>query len=391
MDMTMPDAWIVVPAFALWWLLLSYKPFLVILDVGDEKRLVPLDGLRGILSILVFAHHFALTLQFDRTGAWTQTSSTVWNLFGQAGVTLFFMITGFLFFGKIRRSGGYIPMREFFAGRIRRLMPAYCVVVAAAASIALARLDFMPLVSGKEVLEEMVMWATFSPSTLFGLEGANLILAGVMWTLKYEWIFYACLPVLAWCWRRTGMGLAFPLILAIGTLVVSEHVSVFVFKGRWDVSTVFLAPFVLGGLASLVPDDSVWRRRARGPGGLFVTVGAVVMFFGTQSSAYAPIPYLMLFVVFMTIALGNDLMGLLSSIPVRILGAMSYGIYLRHGLVLYVLFRMLYPGILTTGSLAAKAMLLTAAGMMVVAFSVLLYACVEKPIMRRRGPRLATV
>ena len=61
-------------------------------------RLGAIDGLRGYLALLVFIHHFEITWYWHNTGEW---SSPPYLNFGTVGVSIFFMITGYLFVHKI--------------------------------------------------------------------------------------------------------------------------------------------------------------------------------------------------------------------------------------------------------------------------------------------------
>ena len=58
-------------------------------------------------------------------------------------------------------------------------------------------------------------------------------------------------------------------------------------------------------------------------------------------SPYGLAPLLLQTIAFALVAGGSDLLGLLSSRGARTLGALSYGIYLLHGIVLYTTFMVL--------------------------------------------------
>lgn len=65
-----------------------------------------LDGLRGMAALMVATHHAALCCTWLKTGDWGEAQSPVLQLFGPAGVTIFFMLTGYLFWGKARAMNG---------------------------------------------------------------------------------------------------------------------------------------------------------------------------------------------------------------------------------------------------------------------------------------------
>ena len=72
-------------------------------------RISALDGLRGFLVIGVFLHHAAHWYMNIITGTWHGAPSQFYSNLGPACVALFFMITAFLFYGKILRNGGQRP------------------------------------------------------------------------------------------------------------------------------------------------------------------------------------------------------------------------------------------------------------------------------------------
>ncbi|MBY9589867.1 acyltransferase family protein [Pseudomonas aeruginosa] len=68
------------------------------------SRFSTIDGLRGYLAFFVFLHHAAIWYYFLRSGAWQVPPSNLYTHFGQTSVSLFFMITGFLFTHKLLQS-----------------------------------------------------------------------------------------------------------------------------------------------------------------------------------------------------------------------------------------------------------------------------------------------
>jgi peptidoglycan/LPS O-acetylase OafA/YrhL len=79
----------------------------------DRSRLKTIDGLRAFLALWVLFSHFPNAWGMALTGKWGPQSSP-WMLrnFGDVAVTAFFMITGMLFYGKIKREGPRISWRK---------------------------------------------------------------------------------------------------------------------------------------------------------------------------------------------------------------------------------------------------------------------------------------
>ena len=64
-----------------------------------QARYTTIDGLRGFLALSVLIFHLVVTHEFIETGRWDLPRSRFHALLGPIGVSLFFMITGLLFWG----------------------------------------------------------------------------------------------------------------------------------------------------------------------------------------------------------------------------------------------------------------------------------------------------
>ncbi|HZI42022.1 MAG TPA: acyltransferase, partial [Gemmatimonadaceae bacterium] len=91
---------------------------------ATRDRLPTLDGIRGLAIIAVFLSHAS----FDSTTSWLGR----WFTWGWMGVDLFFVLSGFLITGLLvreRERSGTISLRDFYARRARRILPAAAVVL----------------------------------------------------------------------------------------------------------------------------------------------------------------------------------------------------------------------------------------------------------------------
>jgi len=71
-----------------------------------------------------------------------------------------------------------------------------------------------------------------------------------------------------------------------------------------------------------------------------LAIACICLDVGWYGTAYAPLPIILLSAAFIVIACGNTLFGVLSWDSSRLLGDLSYGIYLLHGVVLFSVFRL---------------------------------------------------
>jgi peptidoglycan/LPS O-acetylase OafA/YrhL len=301
---------------------------------ADPARYGTIDGLRGYLAFFVFLHHSCIWYAWTHEGTWAVLPpSQLYLHFGQSGVALFFMITGFLFFTKLldARSKGKGPdWLRLYVSRFLRLFPLYFlamgVLFAIVAALSHAHLGEPPY----RLLRHALQWLSFTVGgnpDINGIPDTYLITAGVTWSLVYEWYFYLALPLVA-----LALGLRAPLaFLALGTIATVA----FVFRPTdWH----YLVAFGGGIAAALLAPSPRFRRLATGPLASLVAMACVATAVAFFPKAYWVVPTLLLSVAFALIAGGNTLFGLLLTRASHTLGDMAYGLYLLHGLVLYTLF-----------------------------------------------------
>ena len=104
----------------------------------DKKRLPSLDGLRAISAAMVVLGHAGKALHVGRDLPFGAGVIDVW---GPVGVTVFFVISGFLITRLLleeRNNTGTINLRAFYMRRTFRILPAYWAYLAVVAVLASA-------------------------------------------------------------------------------------------------------------------------------------------------------------------------------------------------------------------------------------------------------------
>jgi len=296
-----------------------------------EGRYASIDGLRGYLALSVFLSHGCIWYFYLRTGRWEVPPSNLYTHLGQGSVEVFFMITGFLFFSKLidARTRG-IDWLRLFVSRFLRLAPLYLLAMLLlfllVAWISGGRLNE----PGLKLLGGLARWLGFTVGgapDLNGIAQTYTIVAGVMWSLPYEWFFYFSLPVLALAARVTP-----PLPwLAFGIAGVAGLV-------LWQPEILPLLAFLGGIAAAVLIRWEAFRRFAAGRIASFLALGCVAIAVAAYASAFSGTPLLLLSAAFVLIACGNTLFGALVSPVSRTLGEIAYGVYLLHGMALFVAF-----------------------------------------------------
>lgn len=294
--------------------------FSIELDKEGSSRLASLDGLRGILALSVFFHHSMITYFYYITGQWQIPPSGFYTLLGQLSVPLFFMITGFLFWSKILESE--INIKKFFIRRIQRIFPLYIFTTLSVILIVFIVSNFTLYSDFKSLLIQISQWFSF---TFLGMPDINgfkdtFTIESVYWTLKWEWLFYFSLPLLAF-FRKRSFG------MLVGLLFISTYFG-----------NIFIFIFTLGMLAAFILKfeklNSIFRRQE-------FFIGATIAFlliFIFFDEGYGFLQSLILFVFFLSVLQGNSLYGLLKTRSMRLLGMISYSIYLLHNIVLWIIF-----------------------------------------------------
>ncbi|MEP7173776.1 MAG: acyltransferase [Aestuariivirga sp.] len=171
----------------------------------------PLQILRFIAALMVVYVH-AAQLAVEQTGTYGLFPREL-PLAGQAGVDIFFVISGVI----IARTAVGLSWQEFAWKRFRRIIPFYFLVCLFALLI-VARSGVA--ITGRDLLASFFLW----PAT----DVMTLPLLPVAWTLCYEALFYvAATFVLAdrrWLYPVLG--------LFVAAMALRQHGAVFQFLGN---------------------------------------------------------------------------------------------------------------------------------------------------------------
>ena len=290
---------------------------------APEGRNGAIDGLRGFLALGVFALHHALWQDVFMGGRWD------WGVFlthfeqqlGNVGVAFFFMITAFLFTRKVVFSPA-VDWGALYLGRIFRIYPLYLVVLVLMVLMAFALSGEMR--GGiKDLLRDLGQWLIFYQVPINDYGPTYQLVAGVVWTLGHEMVFYLCLP---------GLALVSGRRVPLWTLILPLLAVVYVWY--FDVRLRPFSGFLFGVLAAFLVDLPQFRRLAAHP------LADVALLLAIFVALFLPTVFWVFPVgfAFSLIAAGTSLWGFLVRPTTRVLGEVTYSMYLLHGLMLAVLF-----------------------------------------------------
>ncbi len=381
-----PQSLSIAPALALLAALIAagelvgrFHPFYRDRSAGEGHRFPALDGLRGFLALGVFLHHGVTTYFYARHGVWTCPSvSPAYMNLGPGAVDLFFAITGLLFWDKVLEAQGRLDWASFYRSRIRRLLPMYAVSAALVLVIAFSETRFQLAVPLKVLGNSILDWFGFGisgRSDVNGFAGTGRINAFVFWTLTFEWGFYLALPAMA-AFRR---GWGFAALLAFGGVYL---------LGR--LGLVQVSWFMVGMVSAVLYRRFDLRRASASPLVSFAALGLMILAFALPRQELRPLRWAAEVLFFVAIANGNSLFGLLEMRGARVLGMVSYSVYVLHGIALYALRRAWPPA---EFSAVLFWMQMTGASAALLAVSLSTYRWIEVPFLRRRpdaiGPATA--
>lgn len=335
-------------------------------------RYSALDGLRGFAALSVFVFHLIVTHRFIETGVWTVPDSRFYALLGPVGVSLFFMITGFLFWKKMLHVKGRPCWIDLYIGRLFRIGPVYLFVVLVMFCIVFARTGFqlqepIGVVAGS-LLQWLALGAIDTQPDVNGYRATH-VLAGVTWTIAYEWAFYASLMATAYFARgRTHF------IFVPGALALSLAGKVFLHIDAMG----FAALFLLGmAVASLLHEN----MKLRIPHALSSAMVLALMLavFTTSRNGYETVTAILLALVFYLVCSGTTIYGLLTTTSARRLGNISYSLYLMQGLVLTLVFAVTPVRDFAMASSQNYWVVGTVCAALLILAAVLGYALIERP------------
>lgn len=171
----------------------------------------PLQSLRFVAALMVVYVH-AAQLAVKATGSYGLLPPE-FPLAGQAGVDIFFVISGVI----IAKTAVELSWQEFAWKRFRRIFPFYFIICIFGLLITVRS---GTAITGRDLLATFFLW----PAT----DVMTLPLVPVAWTLCYEALFYAAATLVL-----AGRRWLFPVLgLFVASMALGQHGAVFQFLGN---------------------------------------------------------------------------------------------------------------------------------------------------------------
>lgn len=321
-------------------------------------------------------YHFILYIETTRLGGiWGRPKLGFFDSLGPGSVNLFFMTTGFVFYPQILKGVGGANWRAIYVSRVFRIVPLVLFSLAAVSLVILVRLDFRPSAPASQTLFSMFRWIScWDQPDLFGYQNSSQLNAAVLWSLWFEWLFYLFVLPLCAVAMSLRAGRLPSWIVPAGLILVSLLLRPL----NLTPLMLYLPLFGAGMLAFEIKERPEIAARLRGP---VATIMASTLLVAGAALFQGPLRLLCHGLFFIFVACGCSLGGALRTRGARVLGELSYGIYLLHGLILNILFvdlASLFAGLSTE----ALPTLMPAAAIVAVLCTSVTFLTIERPRIR---------
>ncbi len=159
---------------------------------GKKNSIAVLDGVRGVAVLMVIIFHINRVTGDNLWDPKTNPLASSVSTAGGTGVTLFFVLSGFLLFMPFAKAllfkTDWPLLRVYYLRRMLRIIPTYYV------SLFLIILFQYPEYLHRDHFKNLLLFLTFfMDSTRATFRQIN----GPYWTLATEWQFYMLLPFIA--------------------------------------------------------------------------------------------------------------------------------------------------------------------------------------------------
>jgi peptidoglycan/LPS O-acetylase OafA/YrhL len=327
----------------------------------DRRRLVGLDGIRGIAALVVVFHHCYL-LAFPGYPAVTGPWWAAWLIFGHFSVVVFIVLSGFSLAVSPARSGWDLGGKAKFARRRAwRILPPYWAALVFSLAVAWLIIpqpgEAVPTMKSVLVNGLLLQDITGAPSP-----------NGAFWSIAVEAQLYVVFPLMLLMLRRGSTAVMLSVVGAAVALIGILAPTVSLAHELLRLTPQFAILFAMGAAGAGVLAAA--ERVKRLPWHWFAAAAAAPVLAAivlrgsvwTIDNFYWVDIALGVSVVFLLAGASmghpSPLVRLLDTRPIRSLGSFSYSLYLIHAPIVVVVYEKLVGPHLGTG---VPAFLVTAA------------------------------
>jgi len=295
-----------------------------------------IDCIRGYLSLGVYFYHFTIWIQYLKTNSWKKHEFFYQvNNLGDFSVYIFFMITAFLFFGKfLDCSFKNFNWKNLLISRIFRLVPMYIfyVIISSALFFMFFRDELLNYQNIKNYFDFFLKFFDFSILNIIKNEAYNIF--GILWTLRIELIFYLFLPVIFLLYKVTKS-------TKIASIILIFISTIFYFSLIQSYQKNSLCCLLLGILICFVARH---KKLTLFFSKKYVGFLVIIMFLMNLflNKYYLNFSIFIIGIFFIIVTIDNPIiLNILNKKISYFLSIISYSIYLNHGIVIFIFFKII--------------------------------------------------
>lgn len=340
-----------------------------------------LDSLRGIFAMWVVLYH-----SYQWLGGANDPGTYFIVGYGTLAVNAFCIISGFLIYRSALKIGSFTGAASYLKRRFLRIYPLYFFSIAAI------------FLGGWVSAGNITAWNVISNIFMFRLFGASNYVNPPAWSLYIEEGFYLLLPFWIFLFRSRAKACAalFYVVCAVifsgskyGELIPCFLIGIFGSQLLIESPGYFKKHrFLAAGLLLFLADMLAWRGHS-----ILLRLAPGLGISGwTLDLLLTQVFNLSMGLVVFSVASGGAANNLLHAYPLRVVGIVSYSVYLLHGLIITAGTSVIFDGfgrIAGTPAYGAAvhsplefyALYITA----ILFFSCVTYALIEYPFLRLRS------
>ncbi|MGG5208975.1 acyltransferase family protein [Chryseobacterium sp. MIQD13] len=329
------------------------------MDVKKHIFFGGLNELRAIAAFAVIVHHIELFKKRDKFPSLLDSKYTSYFIehLGKNGVHLFFVLSGFLITYLLlseKQKSGYINLKKFYLRRIFRIWPLYYIIFlisfilipVLAGSFALfsdASSYYNTVINRSDYgLRTVFLYALFLPNLALH-EGRIIVGASQSWSVGVEEQFYIVWPLIVSFFNRKVTVIVFGAILIAFVMINFKFYNSILGTLATIIPFEYMAVGSLGGYFYSEYSDLITQYTKSKF--IYVTVLLLIGFLIAAPVFKLYIQNLILGGLFLLLILTS--INQSNPLPLRnkylsFLGNISYGVYMYHPFVMFLLFPVFY-------------------------------------------------
>lgn len=371
---------------------------------GNRVYFPNLNAIRFFAALLVIIHHIERTkYKFDLPNVYT--NSFVGGVFGQVGIILFFVLSGFLITYLLLeeyRYSGTISIKGFYMRRVLRIWPLYYLIIILGLYI-LPHIDFMYMPGYTEYVSDNLaaksaLYLTFF-SNIAHVLYEHVPYSSQTWSVGVEEQFYLMWPLLMlFAFSRKKIMVVLLSFISIYLVIKSfivyryaidmDNISAMNLWLYWDHFSIDC--MAIGGIGAYL----LFYKKERVLNILFnryvqytiYAVLAVVVLRGWTIPWFNKEFYAVLFAVLILNLAANPKTVLnLEYKPLNYLGKISYGLYMYHNIMIMIVLKLvLITGLFNVSSLTGGVLFHVLCLVASILISAVSYEYFEKRILKAK-------